>query len=149
VQTSQIAPFRSFGPSSLLNPDVDALGNPGVLLYFQGDYAGAIPQLQTALKFDPGLRKIQALLGMAQKRAGDSAGSMANPEQAFPKLEDRDIQIEAGMELVEMYASGEQLERAAHVATSSRKIPGRLKGSLCVPTAFTQIWLEKRCSVCR
>jgi tetratricopeptide (TPR) repeat protein len=95
--------------------NVDALGNLGVLLYFQGDYAGAIPQLQTALKYDPGLWKIQALLGMAEKRTGDSAGSMANLEQAFPKLEDRDLQIEVGMELVEMYASREQLEKAAHV----------------------------------
>ena len=95
--------------------NVDALGNLGVLLYFQGDYAGAIPQLQTALKYDPGLWKIQALLGMAQRRTGDSAGSMANLEQAFPKLEDRDIQIEVGMELVEMYASREELEKAAHV----------------------------------
>lgn len=95
--------------------NVDALGNLGVLLYFQGDYAGAIPQLQAALKFDPGLWKIQALLGMAQRRTGDSARSMANLDQAFPKLEDRNIQIEAGMELVEMYASCEQLEKAAHV----------------------------------
>jgi len=95
--------------------NVDALGNLGVLLYFQGDYAGAIPQLQAALRFDPGLWKIEALLGMAQRRTGDSAGSMSNLEQAFPKLEDRAIQIEVGMELVEVYASREQLEQAAHV----------------------------------
>jgi tetratricopeptide (TPR) repeat protein len=108
-----IQEFRSI--LAIAPGNVDALGNLGVLLYFQGDYAGAIPQLQTALKFDPGLWKIQALLGMAQRRTGDSAGSMANLEQAFPKLEDRDIQIEVGMELVEMYASREELEKAAHV----------------------------------
>jgi tetratricopeptide (TPR) repeat protein len=95
--------------------NVDALGDLGVLLYFRGDYASAIPQLQAALKSDPGLWKIQALLGMAQKRAGDAASSMANLEQAFPKLEDQNIQVQAGMELVEMYASREQLEKAAHV----------------------------------
>jgi tetratricopeptide (TPR) repeat protein len=72
-------------------------------------------QLQAALKFDPGLGKIQALLGMAQRQTGDSANSMANLEQAFPKLGDREIQIEVGMELVETYASREQLEKAAHV----------------------------------
>jgi tetratricopeptide (TPR) repeat protein len=99
-----------------LEPDnVDALGNLGVLLYFHGDYVGAIPELRAALKLNPGLWKIQALLGMAQRRTGDSAGSMANLEQAFPKLEDRGIQIEAGMELVEMYASREELEKAANV----------------------------------
>ena len=95
--------------------NVDALGNLGVLLYFRGDYADAIPQLQAALKSDPGLWKIQALLGMAQRRSGDAASSMANLEQAFPNLEDRNIQIQAGMELVEIYASLEQLAKAAHV----------------------------------
>jgi tetratricopeptide (TPR) repeat protein len=108
-----IPEFRSI---LALDPDnVDALGNLGVLLYFHGEYAGAIPQLQAALKLNPGLWKIQALLGMAQRRSGDSAGSMANLEQAFPKLEDRGIQIEAGMELVEIYSSREELEKAAHV----------------------------------
>jgi tetratricopeptide (TPR) repeat protein len=108
-----IPEFRSI--LALEPGNVDALGNLGVLLYFQGDYAGAIPQLQTALKFDPSLWKIQALLGMAQKRTGDSAGAMATLEQAFPKLEEKGIQIDVGMELVEMYASREQLEQSAHV----------------------------------
>jgi len=108
-----IPEFRSI--LALEPGNVDALGNLGVLLYFQGDYAGAIPQLQTALKFDPSLWKIQALLGIAQRRTGDSAGSMSNLEQAFPKLEDRDIQIEVGMELVEMYVNREELEKASHV----------------------------------
>lgn len=108
-----IPEFRSI---IALDPaNVDALGNLGVLLYFQGDYAGAIPQLQAALKLDPSLWKIQALLGMALKRNGDPVSSMTNLEQAFPKLEERGIQIEAGMELVEMYASHEQLAKAAHV----------------------------------
>jgi tetratricopeptide (TPR) repeat protein len=108
-----IPEFRSI--LALEPGNLDALGNLGVLLYFQGDYAGAISQLQAALKLNPGLWKIQALLGMAQKRTGDSGGSMANLEQSFPRLEDRGIQIEVGMELVEMYASREELEKAAHV----------------------------------
>jgi tetratricopeptide (TPR) repeat protein len=95
--------------------NVDALGNLGVLLYFKGDYAHAIPELQAALKLDPGLWKIQALLGMAQKRAGDSGDSLANLEQVFPKLEEKSIQIEVGMELVELYSGQEQLAKAAGV----------------------------------
>lgn len=99
-----------------IEPDnTDAHGNLGVLLYFQGDYASAIPELQTALTSHPGLWKIQALLGMAQKRTGDSVGAMTNLEQAFPKLEERGIQIDVGMELVEIYVSREQLEQAAQI----------------------------------
>lgn len=94
---------------------IDALGNLGVLLYFKQDYAHAIPELQAALKLDPGLSKIQALLGMAQRRMGDSRNSLANLEQVFPKLEEKDIQIEVGMELVELYSGQEQLAKAAGV----------------------------------
>jgi len=108
-----IPEFRSI--LSIDPGNVDALGNLGVLLYFQGDYAGAIPQLQAALKIDPGLSKIQALLGMSQRRTADLAGATANLEQVLPRLGDRDIQIEAGMELVEIYASREQLEKAVQV----------------------------------
>src|ERR1700720_1294491 len=43
-----------------LDPNnVDARGNLGVLLYFQGEYAKAAPELQAALKLRPGLPKIQ------------------------------------------------------------------------------------------
>ena len=39
-----------------LDPNnVDARGNLGVMLFFQGDYAVAIPQLRAALKLQPGL----------------------------------------------------------------------------------------------
>jgi cytochrome c-type biogenesis protein CcmH/NrfG len=95
--------------------NIDALGNLGVLLYFKGDYAHAIPELQAALKLDPALWKIQALLGMAQRRTRDFGGSLANLEQVFPKLEEKDIQIEVGMELVELYSGQEQLGKAAGV----------------------------------
>ena len=55
-QNSRTAPSRSSGPILVLDPDnVDALGNLGVLLYFHGEYGGAIPQLQAALKLNPGL----------------------------------------------------------------------------------------------
>lgn len=95
--------------------NIDALGNLGVLLYFKGDYSHAIPDLQAALKLNPGLSKIQALLGMAQRRTGDFGDSLANLEQVFPKLEEKDIQIEVGMELVELYSGQEQLAKAAGV----------------------------------
>lgn len=95
--------------------NVDALGNLGVLLYFKGDYAQAIPELEATLKRDRGLWKIQALLGMAQKRRGDPGRAVLNLEKAFPNLGEKDIQIEVGMELVEMYSGQEQLEKATQV----------------------------------
>src|SRR6202166_4040658 len=74
--------------------NVDARGNLGVLLSFQGAYAEAIPQLRAALKLQPGIWKIQALLGMAEKRTGDSNAARNNLEKAFPNLKEKKIRID-------------------------------------------------------
>src|SRR5580704_996172 len=50
-----------------LDPNnLDARGNLGVLLFFHGDYKQAARELQAALKLQPALWKIQALLGMSE-----------------------------------------------------------------------------------
>src|SRR4029077_19351916 len=99
-----------------LDPNnVDARANLGVLLFFRGDYALAIPELQAALKLKPTLWKVEALLGMAQKRSGNVSAAITNLEQSFPKLEEKDIQIEVGMELVEIYSGTNDLDKAARI----------------------------------
>jgi len=85
------------------------------LLYFQHDYIHAIPELDAALKLHPGLWKIQALLGISERRTGNSSAAITNLEKCFPKLEEMKVQIEVGMELVEMYSSQGQLDKAAGV----------------------------------
>ena len=50
--------------------NLDAQGNLGELLFFQGDYVKAEPHLWVARDIQPNLTKIQALLGMAEKRTG-------------------------------------------------------------------------------
>lgn len=95
--------------------NVDALGNLGVLLYFQHDYVHTIPELDAALKLRPGLWKIRALLGMSQRRTGNFSAAMTNLEKSFPKLEETKVQIEVGMELIEMYSGQGQLDKAARV----------------------------------
>src|SRR5258707_11104166 len=79
--------------------NVDARGNLGVVWFFQGNYAKAAPELRGALKLSPTLWKIQALLGMCEKRIGETAGAQADLEQAFPRLTEKKLRVEAGMEL--------------------------------------------------
>ena len=50
---------------------MDARGNLGVLLFFRGDYAGAIPELRVAVKLKPDLWKLQGLLGLAEEHTGE------------------------------------------------------------------------------
>jgi Flp pilus assembly protein TadD len=55
--------------------NIEARGNLGVLLYFHGDYAGAVPELRATVQAQPDLWKIRALLGMAEDRTGDPDGA--------------------------------------------------------------------------
>jgi tetratricopeptide (TPR) repeat protein len=100
--------------------NVDAHGNLGVIFFFQGKYAEAIPELRAALKLKSGLWKIQALLGMAEKRTGGVTGAVADLEKAFPNLTDAKIRLQAGMELIDLYSSSGDLPKAAPVIAALR-----------------------------
>lgn len=102
--------------------NLKAHANLGVLLFFQGNYSEAIPQLHAALNAQPDLWKIDALLGIAEKRTGDSAAAQNELEHAFPKLDEKGIQVEAGLELVELYSASGQLGKAASIAETLETI---------------------------
>jgi tetratricopeptide (TPR) repeat protein len=106
-----------------LDPEnVDARGNLGVLLYFQGAYSDAIPELRAALQMRPTLWKIQALLGIAEKRTGDVAGARYDLEKAFPNVQDEKVRIDTGMELIEIYSGTGDLDQAAATVNVLRKL---------------------------
>ena len=81
---------------SLDPKNVNAQANAGVLLFFLCNYAEAMPRLRAALELQPDLWKIEALLGIAEKRTGDPRQAQSHLERAFPNLDDRKIQIQAG-----------------------------------------------------
>jgi tetratricopeptide (TPR) repeat protein len=106
-----------------LDPDnVDARGNLGVLLFFQGKYAEAIPQLRAALKLRSPLWKIQALLGVAEKRTGDLKEARSDLERAFPQVEEAKIRVETGMELIDLYSRSGDLDKAAPIVSVLRNL---------------------------
>jgi tetratricopeptide (TPR) repeat protein len=97
--------------------NVEAQGNLGVLQYFRGDYASAIPNLRTALKAQPDLWRIQALLGMAENLTGDRQAGRDDLETAFPHLADT-VQLDAGKVLIDLYSNGGDLEKAAGIVST-------------------------------
>ena len=100
-----------------LDPNnVNARGNLGVLLFFQANYAEAIPHMRAALQSQPDLWRIQALLGIAEKRTGAPKEAQDDLERAFSNLEDQKIRIEAGLELIELYSASAQVDQALSVA---------------------------------
>jgi tetratricopeptide (TPR) repeat protein len=106
-----------------LDPNnVDARGNLGTVLFFQGSYPEAIPQLRAALKLRPTLWKTQGLLGIAEKRTGDIRAARGDLDRAFPKVQEEKIRIETGMELIEIDAGAGDLDKAAAVVSDLRKL---------------------------
>jgi len=102
--------------------NTDAHGNLGVLLFFRGSYTEAIPELRDALRLKPDLWKIQALLGMGERRTGDNAAARTDLEAAFPNLQEQKVRIESGLELIEIYTASEDLEKASAVVNTLRAL---------------------------
>ncbi|HEY3454548.1 MAG TPA: tetratricopeptide repeat protein [Bryobacteraceae bacterium] len=107
---------------SLDPKNLNAQANLGVLLYFQANYAAAIPHMRTALQLQGDLWRIQALLGMAEKRTGEPKKAQKDLESAFSNLNDKKIQIEAGLELIELDTASVQLDEALAVAIRLQKL---------------------------
>jgi tetratricopeptide (TPR) repeat protein len=105
-----------------LTPDnVEVQANLGVLLFFQGRPADAIPHLRAALERQPGLGKIQGLLGMAEQRTLDFSDALKDMEAAFPAITDPRFQAQLGLELVGVYTESGELDKAAALIPQMRK----------------------------
>lgn len=109
--------------------NVDAQANLGVLLFFQGKAADSISHFRAALvarneEGQPGLAKIQGLLGMAESRTLDFADARKDMEASFPSLssqQDARFQVQLGLELVGLDTESGDLEEAAAILAQLRK----------------------------
>jgi cytochrome c-type biogenesis protein CcmH/NrfG len=98
--------------------NAEAHGNLGVLLYFQHDYSGAARELRVSTKLHPGIPRIEALLGLAEDRAGEVAVGRLDMERAYPKITEENIQSEVGLALAASYSrTGEQEKAVAALST--------------------------------
>jgi tetratricopeptide (TPR) repeat protein len=94
--------------------NVDANVNLGVIAFFEHDYKAASQYLRNALAIDPSLVKTQALLGICERRLGQPSAK-ALLEKSFPKLKDKKLQVQAGLELANIYYGEGNLDRSASV----------------------------------
>jgi len=99
--------------------------NLGVLLFFQGSYAEAIPHMRSALAMKADLWRVEALLGIAEKRTGDPKSAQEDLERVFSNLDDKKIQVQAGLELIELDSASAQLEKASAVAMKLEELAPR------------------------
>lgn len=115
--------IKEFRAILALDPkNVDARGNLGVVLFFQGAYGEAIPELRATLKLQPHLVKIQALLGIAERHTGDDKDALKDLEKAFPDIKEEKIRVQTGMELIDLYSSAGDLQKAVDVVSALRDL---------------------------
>jgi tetratricopeptide (TPR) repeat protein len=106
-----------------LDPNnVNAQANVGVLLFFQDRYGDALPHLRAALGLHPDLARIEALLGMAERRTGQSKEALPHLERSFSSLEDPKIRIQVGLELIELHSAAGHFESALSVASTLEQL---------------------------
>lgn len=101
--------------------NIDASANLGVLLFFHDDYKAAIPHFRAALKAQPNLSKLQALLGFAEEHTGKIDDARKDLETSFPQLQDAKLKIEVGLDLVGVYNAASDLDDAAITIAQLRK----------------------------
>jgi tetratricopeptide (TPR) repeat protein len=109
---------REFQAVLALDPkNTDAYENLGVIAFVRRDYLKAEEYLRKALAINPGLVKTEGLLGICEKRLGRGS-AQALLEKSFPKLKEKNLRIQVGMELASIYYQGGDLDRAASVTHS-------------------------------
>jgi tetratricopeptide (TPR) repeat protein len=109
---------KEFREVLALDPkNAEAYANLGVIAFFQRDYQNASQYLRNALAIDPSLVKTQALLGICERRLGKGS-AQALLEKSFPRLKDKKLQIQVGMELAGIYEQQGNLDRTAAVMRS-------------------------------
>src|ERR1700757_205524 len=90
--------------------NAETQGNLGVLLYFRGKVAEALPHLRAAVESQPGLGKIRGLLGLGEMQTLDSAAGRKDLEAAFPLIDELKFKMQVGLELVTLYTQSGDLE---------------------------------------
>lgn len=116
---------KEFAAVLAVDPNnLDAQANLGVLLFFQKRYAEAEPHLRAALEQQPDLTRIRALLGMCERRLGKTEAARADMEAVLAKIDDPNIKMEVGLELIEIdTASGDLAKSASAVETLRQSAP--------------------------
>ena len=108
--------------AAAIEPDnFETQGNLGVLLYFQGKIGEAIPHLRAAVNGQPGLGKIQGLLGLAEVRTQDLPQGRKDLAAAFPQIAEPKFKLEVGLELVSLQTESGDLDEASLVVAQLRK----------------------------
>ncbi len=108
---------REYEAVLAVSPDnLQAQANLGVILFFQNRCSQATVHLTRALELQPKLAKVQALLGVCQKREGKSQEATRNLEASLSSVKENNIRSLIESNLVDLYYAEGDLQQASHTA---------------------------------
>lgn len=107
---------------AIVPDNLQTQANLGVLLFFEGKSADAIPHLRFAVEKQPDLVKLRGILGIAELRSQQISQGRKDAEAAFPLVPDEKFKTELGLELVSSYTQSVDLDQAARILAELRKI---------------------------
>lgn len=117
------AAIRELNAVLALDPkNVEARGNLGVVQFLEGKYAEASQNLRAALRLQPSLWKAQAILGLCEEARGRLDSAKILLEKSFPHLQDKKLQVRAGMALAELDYQQGDLEKTSAVLGVLQKL---------------------------
>jgi tetratricopeptide (TPR) repeat protein len=106
---------QEFNAVLALDPrNVEAHMNLGTIAFSQNNCAEAGQHFRSALAAGPSLAKAQGLLGICEKRLGQS-GAQALLQKSFDELKDPKLRIEVGVELADLYYDRGDLDHVVPV----------------------------------
>jgi tetratricopeptide (TPR) repeat protein len=98
--------------------NINARANLGVIAFIHGQNADAAEEFRQVLKLEPALWKVQAMLGMCEKRLGHLASARTWLENSFPHLEEPKLKTQVGLELAELDYQVGELGKSAEVVNT-------------------------------
>ena len=80
------------------------LANLGMVEFSQGEYSAAAGHFEAALSHAPTLASAQAFLGMCKLRLGATEEAQKLLQDSVPRVTDKHLRVEAGLELVKSFS---------------------------------------------
>src|SRR5579875_1712193 len=97
--------------------NAEANANLGVMDFFHGNCQTAESHFRAALRADPGLTKMKALLSVCEKQLGQPSAQV-DMKEAFAQLKDPRLRLRLGLELANLDYQQGHLEQTASVLHS-------------------------------
>lgn len=92
--------------------NVNAIASLGMVAFTQADYVEAAKQFKAALALSPSLWSAQAFLGMCEIRRGNVYEGRRLIEVSLPRVEDKVLRSQSGIELIESYIATAEFTKA-------------------------------------